>query len=79
MPRPGGRGESTAGPHGEKGDKGEHGEPGTTLHSWQLSDRERYRISPIMSDGTVGPMMEQRGLFEQFLLETGGWRDEAAK
>jgi hypothetical protein len=73
--RQGRKGQSILGPRGAKGDKGE---PGTSLHSWQL-DRERYRISPLMSDGTVGPMMELRPLFEWFLHETSGWRDEAVK
>ena len=67
--RQGRRGESITGPRGENGDKGERGEPGATVVSWQL-DRERYRISPLMSDGKTGPMSELRGLFEQFLSET---------
>jgi hypothetical protein len=72
--RQGRKGETVIGPRGAKGEKGE---PGTTLHSWQL-DPERYRVSPLMSDGTVGPMLELRRLFEQFIAEVG-WRDEAAK
>ena len=52
-----------------RGEKGEKGEPGTTVVAWQL-DRQRYRISPLMSDGRVGPMLELRGLFEQSLSET---------
>ena len=55
------------GPRGEKGDKGE---PGTTVVAWQL-DRERYCISPRMSDGKVGPVMELRPMFERFLGEVG--------
>jgi hypothetical protein len=55
---------------GEKGERGEPGEPGATIHSWQL-DRERYSVSPRMSDEKVGPTMELRGLFEQFIAETG--------
>jgi hypothetical protein len=65
--RPGHRGET--GERGVRGEKGERGEPGATVVSWQL-DRLRYRISPLMSDGKVGPMLELRGLFEQFLSET---------
>jgi hypothetical protein len=64
--KPGRRGESITGPRGEKGEKGE---PGPSIMSWQI-DRERYRASPLMSDGTVGPMLELRPLFEQFLSET---------
>jgi hypothetical protein len=42
-------------------------------------DRERYRISPLMSDSMVGPIMELRPLFEYFLHETGGGYNEAGK
>jgi hypothetical protein len=65
--RQGRKGEDGA--RGPRGEKGEKGEPGTTIHSWQL-DRQRYRISPLMSDGTVGPMMELRPMFERFLNGT---------
>ena len=65
--RPGHRGEN--GERGVRGEKGERGEPGATVVSWQL-DRRRYRVSPLMSDGQVGPMLELCGLFEQFLSET---------
>jgi hypothetical protein len=54
---------------GPRGDKGERGEPGVTIEAW-LIDREGYRASLRMSDGTVGPMLELRELFEQFLSET---------
>jgi hypothetical protein len=30
-----------------------------------------YRVSPLMSNG-AGPMLELRGLFEQFFIEAGG-------
>jgi hypothetical protein len=39
--------------HGTTGEKGERGEPGATVVSWQLN-RQRYRVSPLMSDGKVG-------------------------
>jgi hypothetical protein len=54
------------GPHGDKGDRGPSGEK---IDSWQV-DRERYRASPLMSDGTVGPMLELRPLFEQYQIES---------
>jgi hypothetical protein len=63
---PGHRGET--GERGVRGEKGDRGEPGATVVSWQL-DRERYRVSPLMSDGKVGPMLELRPMFEQFLAE----------
>jgi hypothetical protein len=56
---------------GERGPKGERGEPGATIKGWKL-DRARYLATPIMSDGTSGPALELRGLFEQFLHEVGG-------
>jgi hypothetical protein len=64
--------------HGEPGDRGapglrghrgDRGPSGAKIHSWQI-DRERYRASPLMEDGTVGAMLELRGLFEQFQIET---------
>jgi hypothetical protein len=54
---------------GPRGLKGDRGPTGAKIHSWQL-DRERYRVSPLMEDGTVGPMLELRGLFEQYQIET---------
>ena len=56
------------GPQGERGAKGEQGEPGISILRWKL-DRERYIAVPVMSDGTNGPPLELRGLFEQFLHE----------
>jgi hypothetical protein len=61
--RPGRRGET--GERGVRGDKGERGEPGATVVSWQL-DRQRYRVSPLMSDGKAGPTLELRRLFEHY-------------
>lgn len=68
--KPGRRGEDGArGLRGEVGPKGDPGEPAATIKSW-IVDRERYRASPLMSDGTVGPMLELRGLFEQYQGDT---------
>jgi hypothetical protein len=62
--------QGATGPRGERGEKGGGGEDGATTVSWQL-DRERYRMSPLMSNGTVGPNQEFRGMFEQFLIDMG--------
>jgi len=35
---------------------------------WKI-DRARYVATPIMSDGSEGPPLELRGLFEQFFSE----------
>ena len=61
-----------AGPRGERGImglRGERGEAAPAIHAWEI-DRARYVATPIMSDGSSGPALELRALFEQFLLET---------
>ena len=61
------------GPKGERGltgPKGERGQAAATIQSWQI-DRARYAATPIMSDGSEGPALELRGLFEQFVSEQG--------
>jgi hypothetical protein len=66
------------GPSGERGLMGLRGERGLaapTIQSWEI-DRTRYVATPIMSDGTQGPALELRALFEQFFLETA---DERSK
>jgi hypothetical protein len=62
------------GPQGERGPRGEQGKPGThgtTILAWKV-DRQSYSITPVMSDGTDGPSLELRGLFEQFHTEARG-------
>jgi hypothetical protein len=56
------------GASGPRGHRGDQGASGAKIHSWQI-DRERYRASPLMEDGTVGPMLKLRPLFEQAVLE----------
>jgi hypothetical protein len=66
---PGKRG--VAGPKGERGPKGDKGDPGlsgATIRDWRI-DCVRYLATPLMSDGSEGPPLELRALFEQFLLE----------
>jgi hypothetical protein len=45
------------------------------VRDWEI-DRTRYVITPIMSDGSKGPPLELRALFEQFLLETADPRTQ---
>jgi hypothetical protein len=61
-----------AGEKGERGERGSQGEPGKiiTLKSW-IIDREKFVATPMMSDGTRGPTLELRGLFEQYQSEVG--------
>jgi hypothetical protein len=64
--KPGPKGES-----GEPGPPGERGLPGQTILSWRI-DPERYRATPLMSDGREGPTLELRPLFEQYHTESSG-------
>lgn len=67
---PGKRGDKgVPGPRGEKGDRGERGDV-VTITSWKIN-RETYVAAPIMSDGTTGPALNLKTMFEQFQLETG--------
>jgi hypothetical protein len=57
------------GERGPPGPKGDAGGSGATILGWKI-DRARYVATPMMSDGSEGPPLELRGLFEQFLHET---------
>jgi hypothetical protein len=68
---------ASQGKRGAAGEKGERGSPGprgdagasgATICDWKI-DRARYVATPIMSDGSEGPPLELRGLFEQFFSE----------
>jgi hypothetical protein len=56
------------GKRGLPGPKGDAGASGATIRDWKI-ERERYVATSIMSDGSDGPPLELRGLFEQFLSE----------
>jgi len=61
-----------AGQNGERGERGAKGDPGlsgATICGWTI-DRARYFATPLMSDGSEGPPLELRELFEQFLSDT---------
>jgi hypothetical protein len=61
---------------GERGDRGPAGAAGpsgkdaATIVCWTL-DRAAYTVTPIMSDGTNGPPLHLRELFEQFQDDVG--------
>jgi hypothetical protein len=65
------RGDS--GERGLMGLRGERGIAAPSIQSWCL-DRTRYTATPIMSDGSIGPSLELRGLFEQFYAEVNDGR-----
>jgi hypothetical protein len=56
---------------GQCGEKGDKGDPGAVILDWEI-DPASYHAVPIMSDGTRGPPLALRGLFEQFDQETRG-------
>jgi hypothetical protein len=56
------------GERGSPGPKGDAGASGATICDWKI-DRARYVATPVMSDGSEGPPLELRGLFEQFFSE----------
>jgi hypothetical protein len=65
--RSGGRGErGEPGPRGPKGDKGD---AAPAIVSWQIASND-YVIVPFLSDGTAGPKLDLRPLFERYLIET---------
>jgi hypothetical protein len=63
----GDRGErGVRGPRGLTGDRGEAA-PG--IKTW-LIDKTRFTAAAVLSDGTVGPAIELRALFQEFLDQT---------
>ena len=61
------------GARGIMGLRGERGAAALTIQSWEL-DRARYTATPRMSDGSTGPPLELRALFEQFFAEASNGR-----
>jgi hypothetical protein len=53
------------GPQGELGPAGPPGKDAVKLARWTL-DRATYTATPVLSDGSCGPPMDLRALFEQF-------------
>jgi hypothetical protein len=40
-----------------------------TIVDWAI---EEYRAAPIMSDGSIGPVLDVRGFFDLYHREAGG-------
>jgi hypothetical protein len=57
------------GPPGSPGEPGRHGRDAAHIKSWQI-DHANYVVTPLMSDGTAGPPLYLRELFQHFLDET---------
>jgi len=58
---------SRQGQRGVAGPKGERGLPGNIITGW-IVDRSNFRVTPRLSDGSLGPPLELGAFFEQ---ETG--------
>jgi hypothetical protein len=50
---------------GERGERGEMGKPAAAIIEWR-PDPEAFTIQAILSDGTMGPMIALRSLFEAY-------------
>src|SRR5262249_47803170 len=58
------------GPRGRKGERGARGEDGSEITGWHL-ERATFRAFPVYADGRMGPELNLRGLFEEFVAQAG--------
>ena len=54
---------------GPAGEPGRHGRDAAAIKSWQI-DHANFVVTPLMSDGTAGPPLYLRELFQSFLDQT---------
>ncbi len=54
---------------GIKGVQGDKGAPGLEIVGWKL---DKYTAIPVMSDGSEGPALQARALFEQYDADRSG-------
>jgi hypothetical protein len=57
------------GERGMRGERGPAGPAGAAILNWTI-DRSAFTATPLMSDGSEGPALDLRGLFEQYQTET---------
>jgi hypothetical protein len=50
---------------GPRGERGERGPPAASIAAWEPNG-ERFQITPVYSDGTRGPPLSLRSLFEAY-------------
>jgi hypothetical protein len=55
---------------GPRGSKGNRGPSGAKIAEWRIN-RECFVAVPFFSDGTAGPPLRLRDLFQEFLNQTG--------
>ena len=60
--------QGSKGERGERGVQGERGDPAPFIVGWQI-DRRAFQITPRYADGSEGPAILVRELFEQFVEE----------
>jgi hypothetical protein len=72
--RPMGR-DGPPGPRGERGSQGERGQAAPVVIEWR-PDPEAFTIQAILSDGSAGPMIALRSLFESYHSATS-WIEDA--
>ena len=53
------------GPRGERGERGERGQAAPAVVEWR-PDPEAFTVRAILGDGSVGPMIALRSLFESY-------------
>ena len=53
------------GPRGERGERGERGSPAPAIIEWR-PDPEAFSVTAILADGSTGPMIALRSLFEAY-------------
>jgi hypothetical protein len=58
------------GPQAPPGLAGPSGKDAAVIVCWKI-DRAAYTVTPVISDGTSGPPLNLRGLFQQFQDEVG--------
>ena len=63
------------GPRGEKGERGERGAPALTVIEWRPNSAA-FTVQAVMSDGSTGPMIALRSLFESYHAATS-WVEDA--
>ena len=63
------------GPRGERGSRGERGQAAPAVIEWR-PDPEAFAIQAILADGSIGPMIALRSLFESYHAATS-WVEDA--
>ena len=63
------------GPRGERGSRGERGQAAPAIIEWR-PDPEAFTVTAVLADGSTGPMIALRSLFESYHNATS-WIEDA--